>query len=621
MTKRVRGWALEKELSCDPIRSSASSSSSSCSESGLASKLLSLWAHGLLSAVAIREIAHLAVLDGASHPELAKLAQAGNFGQQAGNVHRDIVTNFCKSFNFAEPCLVETQAIDPKSSVEEDVKAAMFLPHIMFSNLGTHYHEQFSQMFAVDRLASFWTTARSTNDDRFFQHPMLHFDSWQSKCIPIFMHADGVEFQNRDTLLAWSWGCLLSSAASLDSHLLIALFPKSCTCEKTWPPIMKLLVWSLNSMMAGKHPDKDADGRPLTKESVFFKQKGMDLVPGGYRGILWSLQGDHDMFSNVLKLPHWRNAHPCWECDCTQSSEHFPVEKHYKVLQPRLQNLILVDTASAIANPKSNHPIFKIPGVTSRIVRHDLLHILWHNGIYGHLLGSILHYMCWRDPYTRPQAVTPAKRLAVIFELVQKFYRENQSPTRLTNLKLSMFCSVKAPFARHPDLGTKAAESKHLAPAILSVCMAALDHTNNVDQHVVSCLKQVCDLVDVFDAADIFLTEAEFRKALELAEGFLDEYAWLHDWANVAGKKLFHTGPLKFHTFFHLVQNSKFLNPKCHWTFKDEDFVGKISQLTHSVSMGVRSTNLSMKVSPKYRLLLHLRLTRLSLGSTPYVED
>ena len=41
-----------------------------------------------------------------------------------------------------------------------------------------------------------------------------------------------------------------------------------------------------------------------------------------------------------------------------------------------------------------------------------------------------------------------------------------------------------------------------------------------------------------------------------------------------------------------------------------EDFVGRISTLAHSVSHGVRSTGLSRKVALKYKVLLHLRLTR-----------
>ena len=50
--------------------------------------------------------------------------------------------------------------------------------------------------------------------------------------------------------------------------------------------------------------------------------------------------------------------------------------------------------------------------------------------------------------------------------------------------------------------------------------------------------------------------------------------------------------------------------PKLYWCFKGKDFVGQISRLTHSVSMGVSSTRLSSKVVGKYRLLVHFFLTR-----------
>ena len=53
-----------------------------------------------------------------------------------------------------------------------------------------------------------------------------------------------------------------------------------------------------------------------------------------------------------------------------------------------------------------------------------------------------------------------------------------------------------------------------------------------------------------------------------------------------------------------------FFNPKTHWTFSSEDFVGKISIVASSVSPGVSSTKISAKLAPKYRVLLHFLLTR-----------
>jgi hypothetical protein len=131
----------------------------------------------------------------------------------------------------------------------------------------------------------------------------------------------------------------------------------------------------------------------------------------------------------------------------------------------------------------------------------------------------------------------------------------------------------------------------------------------------------MCKLVNVWDQAGIFLTTLELNSVKSSAEAFLDSYAWLHDWAEANGRNLFHTGPLKFHTFWRSILNARFLNPKCHWTFQDEDFVGRISKLAHSVSHGVRSTKLSLKVAPKYRLLVHLRLSRLGFPAVDNLDD
>ena len=72
---------------------------------------------------------------------------------------------------------------------------------------------------------------------------------------------------------------------------------------------------------------------------------------------------------------------------------------------------------------------------------------------------------------------------------------------------------------------------------------------------------------------------------------------------------LFHI-VMKHHTMLHLVENAWFLNPRVTWCFKSEDYVGKISHIGHSVSMGVRSTRLSEKLIAKYILMLHLCFTR-----------
>lgn len=105
------------------------------------------------------------------------------------------------------------------------------------------------------------------------------------------------------------------------------------------------------------------------------------------------------------------------------------------------------------------------------------------------------------------------------------------------------------------------------------------------------------------------VTEESFALAMSLGTGFLDEYQWLNQWSKDCGRKSFHVVH-KHHSFMHLLKNSKYMNPKAYWRFKAEDYVGHISRPTHSISMGVKSTKLSQKLCPKYRVLVHLLLTR-----------
>ena len=74
--KRLRGWKLQEEQFKAAVREDPDEQN----HSALATKLLTLWASGALSASAAQELAHLAILDGAQHEELDKLAGCGSRG-------------------------------------------------------------------------------------------------------------------------------------------------------------------------------------------------------------------------------------------------------------------------------------------------------------------------------------------------------------------------------------------------------------------------------------------------------------------------------------------------------------------------------------------------------------
>jgi hypothetical protein len=157
-----------------------------------------------------------------------------------------------------------------------------------------------------------------------------------------------------------------------------------------------------------------------------------------------------------------------------------------------------------------------------------------------------------------------------------------------------MFTSTKTPHAQHAFLNSKGAENKHLAPALLKVCHDVLDQSHPVHLNIIKALEGIVGVVDIFDKAGIYLETSEYYMALKKAETFFEHYDWLHSWAVAEDRNLFHV-VMKHHTFLHLVQNSRFLNPRHHCCFKSEDFVGKISKVTASVAMAVKSSKLSLK--------------------------
>ena len=129
-----------------------------------------------------------------------------------------------------------------------------------------------------------------------------------------------------------------------------------------------------------------------------------------------------------------------------------------------------------------DHPLFTLPGVTSRNVRFDMLHVLFVNGVLAHVMGSLLHYTCWFDKPGGHQKVAPAKRLNILFTEVQKEYTEHKTECKLTNLTL---------------LHCKGAECKHLVKPLLAVPRKILGKGRQIHNNMLSCLQSISDLIDL----------------------------------------------------------------------------------------------------------------------------
>ena len=241
--------------------------------------------------------------------------------------------------------------------------------------------------------------------------------------------------------------------------------------------------------------------------------------------------GDHEFFSNVLKLPHWSSHYPCWECDA-QNFEGCEPTKHFKEIDLEKSNFEIAAHASCLAEPCSEHHVFQLPHVSSKMVRGYPLHILFSKGIYSHLMGSILHYACWLEGPGKVCAERRWKRLGLIFEDVQQECKEQGLDNGLTNLKLSMFTDGNKPWASTASLHIKAGEAKHLLPALVPVLEKIFAGTmKEEEQKMIHAASSLEKLVKLVDSAGDFLTHGEYGAAFTLGKGFLLAYKWLNSWS------------------------------------------------------------------------------------------
>ena len=65
--------------------------------------------------------------------------------------------------------------------------------------------------------------------------------------------------------------------------------------------------------------------------------------------------------------------------------------------------------------------------------------------------------------------------------------------------------------------------------------------------------------------------------------------------------------PTKWHWLWHLGERASYLNPRRAATMLNEDFVGKMKDLTHSCAAGTELHQIAMKGCEKYRWGFHFQ--------------
>ena len=309
----------------------------------LPQQLLLLWSMGHLSASAVQRIAFAAVLDGAHTPMLIRIASFGSFGEHPGNVHRDLMSYLEPEVQIRPPQIVIVPCLDAKSNpsfcYEE---SALILPHQLVSDLFENYQTCVDDVFGLENCEEFWRQIRPDDPHWTF----IDRDSIDpATTIPLWIHGDAAEFQDRDSLMGIQWGSLVTSSAAIFSNLFAACFPKSCTAKgdspanDTWACFLQQLKESFDFLHAGA-----VEGRPVA------------LVSGRpLKFVVWTLTGDGEYMANFLGFPHWQRHKLCRTCNASRVD----LDCHAYNFLPD-NNWVYRTPEEELARPLVDHPFLQI---------------------------------------------------------------------------------------------------------------------------------------------------------------------------------------------------------------------------------------------------------------------
>ena len=212
--------------------------------------------------------------------------------------------------------------------------------------------------------------------------------------------------------------------------------------------------------------------------SLAARRAGKPLA-GGWRGVVVMLKGDLDWYWKVLGVP--RDA--CGLCDANAPGRTWSAWMSVENMQPKLP---------------TRHPLFAQPSyLTLWQVCPDLMHSK-HLGVDQYVAGSVLALLTCGGMPAQFQAACDS-----VLEDI-KAACSRHGARSLASLKPSMFLSdVKQPWAHYPRLKAKAAETKHLMPALRDVWQARAEDTE-IDSNIARCLDMSCRIDSIIDACPRF---------------------------------------------------------------------------------------------------------------------
>ena len=251
------------------------------------------------------------------------------------------------------------------------------------------------------------------------------------------------------------------------------------------------------------------------------------------------------------------------------------------------------------------HPLHHFPGIYTSTMFLDVLHIMDHHGVASHLIGNVL----WTCIAGKEIGRTQEESLEILNQEIKTWYTEANVLHRLPKLKLHNIINVFARTTSAPQLqgpGIKAANTRALVPWVARLA-GRLDDASPARRHRRKCAEWLAAVYEILDASGVFLTWQQWSNFDHAISRFVMHYSWLALDAIGRGEFLWNVVP-KFHMLCHLSDQAQLLSPKATHTYKEESFVGRLTQLWAALANGPYFETVQKRALTRYLVGLEILL-------------
>ena len=360
-------------------------------------------------------------------------------------------------------------------------------------------------------------------------------------------------------------------------------------------PIYDVLAWSMGALALGTHPSRDYRGAEFPSGSKQALRAGKPIC-GGFRLVLCEILGDWKFLKEEFRMKHHYGTNECcWMCKATKrvgalSAFDFRDGAQWQG-HPRTHD-------EYVQSVGHNLSICTLPGFHISMIRPDLLHI-GLLGVVQWAVAGTLWELCeegrWAVQDRGPWQVRFGLQLQRAFLAFQNWLRVRG--LSCSQPKFSCAMLSKSSLQSWPFFKGKAANTLFVARWLADVLKEHAD-MHPQDVHAQQRAAMVWGFVEVFRVCSEgrqWLSDAEARALTLAREASLLCYSALAGEAsNTQPPKAMYPLKPKHHAWDHALRAAieTKRNPAWHWTFCDEDFIGRVKRIaarTHPNTMAMRT--------------------------------